>query len=144
MHSPLSFVAVAVLAALPVQAQQRPQPLPDGSAVGASAGVFTAGGESLFALSLTASELRAGRASADFSLALSPQALGYGVLLLATDVGPAFNVAMPGITVLLKGGPSVVEHLYFTDRQAASVPSLDGRAHRPAAGLTSRAASSTV
>jgi hypothetical protein len=108
MHYAMAgLLAVAVLAR-PVRAQGTADLLTDGTAIGATAGTFRVDGEALWIGSFHAYGLRAHRASAAFALATPPQAWGDGALLLMPDLGVAYNVSLPGATLLLKGGGSAI------------------------------------
>jgi len=82
--------------------------LPEGRAVGVSVGRFYVGGESLTSLAVQVTELTHGRLGFDLALASSPSLLRVGVGALAADVGLAFNVSRPGVSLLPKFGASAV------------------------------------
>jgi hypothetical protein len=100
------LLAVAALAR-PVRAQSTADLLTDGTAIGATVGTFRVDDEALWVGSFHAYGLRAHRESAGFALAIPPQTWGDGVLLFP-DLGVAYNVSLPGATLLLKGGGSAV------------------------------------
>lgn len=104
----LPTLAALLCLGVPAAAQHRARVLPDGSAVGGSVGAFIIEGEPIYTIGLSVLGLRAGRVSADFALSLPPQVLPFGAVVLAADVAAAYNLALPGATLLLKMGPSVV------------------------------------
>lgn len=104
----LPALAATVLLGLPAAAQETTRLVPNGSAVGGSVGAFIVEDEPIYTIGLSVLGLRAGRVSADFALSLPPQLLPFGAVVLVADVAPAYNVALPGFTLLLKAGPSVV------------------------------------
>ena len=82
--------------------------LPNGPALGATLDRFVYEGQGINAVSFRYSELRPRAFGNEIGVSLFPDALGANALLLASDLGPAFNVAGPGVTVLLKGGLSTL------------------------------------
>jgi hypothetical protein len=105
--------AIATLAStlpLSLTAAQGPR-LPDGPALGGSVDRFIYEGEGITAVSFRFSALRAGKVGSEIGVSLFPDALSAGVLYLAPDLGPAFNAAGPGFSVLVKGGISTLAGL---------------------------------
>ena len=60
----------------------------------------------LMAMSYRFSQLQPGRVGFELGVALFPQGLPVGVLALAPDLGAAYNISIPGGSVLLKAGGS--------------------------------------
>ncbi len=117
MHSPATIHRLAVLLALvmfPVRELAAQQPdssrLLRGTAVGVALDRFTAdGSDGITAVSLRVTSLRPGGFGADFAVGTYLPALQHGALLLGTDIGPAYNIAGPDVTLLIKlGGSGVV------------------------------------
>jgi hypothetical protein len=83
-----------------------------GPAMGVSMDRFSSGvgpdAPGLMAMSYRFSQLQPGRVGLELGVALFPQALPVGTLALAPDLGAAYNVPIPGGSVLLKGGGSAV------------------------------------
>jgi hypothetical protein len=82
--------------------------LPDGVAVGGSVDRFLYEGTGVTAVSYRLTSLRQHAMGTEIGVSLFPDALQYGALLLANDLGPAYNISLPGATVLLKAGGSFV------------------------------------
>jgi hypothetical protein len=82
--------------------------LPDGPAVGGSMDRFLYEGSGVTALSFRMTFLRRNSAGTELGISLFPEALQFGALILAPDVGPSYNISLPGATVLLKGGGSAL------------------------------------
>ena len=80
-----------------------------GPAMGLSMDRFTDGGSTgLVAMTYRFSTLRPGSLGAEIGVSLFPQALPAAVLALAPDLGAAYNITVPGGSVLLKAGGSAV------------------------------------
>jgi hypothetical protein len=82
--------------------------LPDGPALGASIDRFVYEGEGITAVSFRFSGLHSRSVGSEVAVSLFPDALQSGAVYLASDLGPAFNISGPGITVLLKAGVSTL------------------------------------
>jgi hypothetical protein len=85
--------------------------LPDGPAVGGSVDQFRYEGESITALTFRYSGLRSRHLGSEIGISLFPQAVQFGALYLAPDVGPAFNLSVPRATLLMKAGLSTLTGL---------------------------------
>jgi hypothetical protein len=77
-------------------------------ALGVSVDRFVYDGYGITAVSFRYSELKPYSLSTEIGAALFPDALQAGALLLAPDVGPAYDVRGPGFDLLLKGGISTL------------------------------------
>jgi hypothetical protein len=86
--------------------QAAPSPLLRGRATGVTVDRFEAGGFGITTVSLRVTELRPHGVGTDFALSAWPEALAHGGVVLGVDVGPAYNVAGPNSTVLVKTGLS--------------------------------------
>jgi hypothetical protein len=80
----------------------------NGPALGATIDRFTYEGEGLTAVSFRFSGLRSRTVGSEIGVSLFPDALQAGAVYLASDLGPAFNISGPGVTVLLKAGVSTL------------------------------------
>lgn len=87
------------------QAQQR-QGLPDGIAIGGSMDRFIEDGFGLTTLSFRLSDLRRNSVGTEVGVSLFPQALVAGGVIVAPDLGAAYNISLPNATLLLKAGGS--------------------------------------
>ena len=120
--------AILTLAALsltaPLAAQTLRPTLPEGWAFGASVGRFSLEGEHYLETTLHITRLQPGRFTPEFDVGFYPQFLKSG-LLLTPDLGLAYNLALPGATLLLKGGASGI--FAFGDG-AAALPGFHGGA----------------
>jgi hypothetical protein len=97
------------LATLPApSAAQTELTLPDGPAVGGTVDRFSYDGEGITAVTFRFSGLRSRSFGSEVGVSVFPDAFDFNALLLASDLGPAFNASGPGITVLLKGGLSTI------------------------------------
>ena len=97
------------LALVPVTlAAQKASPLADGTAVGASVGRVSASDDQWTSVALNVTRLRQNRVGFELSLATIPMTVPLGMLVLAPDVGAAYNVSLPGATLLVKGGASLL------------------------------------
>jgi hypothetical protein len=85
--------------------------LPNGPAVGGTVDRFLYEGGGITAASLRVSSLRARAVGTEIGVALFPDALSAGALVLAPDLGAAFNASGPGMSVLVKGGLSALTGL---------------------------------
>ena len=79
-----------------------------GKALGGSIDRFSYEDVSITAFTFRYSELRPGGLGPEVGVSLFPQALPLAALILAPDLGGAFNVSVPGATLLLKGGASAL------------------------------------
>lgn len=75
-----------------------------GQAMGVSMDRFSAGGSGLMAFSYRYSWLRPGGIGVEVGIPVFPQALPAGVLAIAPDVGPSYNLTVPGGSILIKAG----------------------------------------
>lgn len=92
---------------LPCRATQAPREL-KGSAVGGSVDRFIYDGEGTTAVSFRFSELRPRAFGSEVALSLFPNAFESGTLLLAPDLGFAYNASTGNMTLLAKAGLSTV------------------------------------
>jgi hypothetical protein len=104
-----SFTSALTLvsAILPSLAAQDSRLL-NGPAVGGSVDRFIYEGDGLTAFSFRYSGLRSRTIGSEIGVSLFPDGLRAGALLLAPDLGGAFNASGPGFTVLAKGGLSTL------------------------------------
>jgi hypothetical protein len=102
-----SFVALALTSLTSLHAQTD-STLPNGTALGATVDRFIHEGQGITAVSFRFSGLRSRTVGSEIGISLFPDALQAGALYLASDLGPAFNVSGPGVTVLLKAGVSTL------------------------------------
>jgi hypothetical protein len=103
-----SVVVTLLFSALPSLAAQTSLTLPNGPALGATVDRFIYEGEGITAVTFRFSDLRSRTAGSEIGVSLFPDAAQSGALYLASDLGPAFNVTGPGVTVLLKAGLSTL------------------------------------
>lgn len=96
---------LAAPAASSLQAQDGRR-LPDGFAYGGSMDRFIENGFGTSTLSFRLSQLRQNSVGTEVGLSLFPQALVAGGLIIAPDLGAAYNISLPNATVLLKAGGS--------------------------------------
>jgi hypothetical protein len=82
--------------------------LPNGPALGATVDRFIYEGQGITAVSFRFSGLRSRTVGSEIGVSIFPDALQAGALYLASDLGPAFNISGPGVTVLLKAGVSTL------------------------------------
>jgi hypothetical protein len=101
-------VSAMPLPAGTVAAQRAPGRLPDGLAIGGSMDRFLYEGTGVTAVSFRLTSLRQNSAGTEVGVSLFPQALEFGALLLAPDLGPAYNISLPGATLLVKAGGSAL------------------------------------
>jgi hypothetical protein len=108
----VGLILAAVLATLvsthPVPLAAQGSHLPDGSALGATLDRFYYDGEGLTAVSFRFSDLHARSVGSEIGVAVFPEGLSLGALILAPDLGAAFNASGPGFSVLVKGGLSTL------------------------------------
>jgi hypothetical protein len=105
------LLAISLLPLTPVLAQA--PSLPSGSRLegiskGAGVDRFIYDGTGITAFTFRQSDLRPGQLSSEFSVSFFPEAVAALALLFAPDFGPAYNVAMPQATLLLKAGGSAI------------------------------------
>jgi len=95
---------------LPVGTLAAQQPVTGltGNAMGVSMDRFMYEGSSAVAMSYRFSGLRPRQLGSEIGISLFPQALSAGVLLLAPDLGAAFNIPVPGGSLLIKAGGSAI------------------------------------
>jgi hypothetical protein len=100
-----AFVLTSLLvsAATPLSGQNF---LPNGAAVGGTVDRFFYEGESITALTFRFSGLRSRHVGSEIGVSMFPDGFRVGALLLAPDAGPAFNLSVPGATILMKAGLS--------------------------------------
>jgi len=89
-------------------AAQQPATGLTGNAMGVSMDRFMYEGSSVVAMSYRFSGLRPRQLGSEIGVALFPQALPAGVLVLAPDLGAAFNLPVPGGSLLIKAGGSAL------------------------------------
>jgi hypothetical protein len=100
-------ISIAISGLAPLAAQTDVT-LPDGPALGGTVDRFTYEGQGITAVTFRFSGLRSRRFGSEIGVSIFPDAFNANALLLAPDLGPAFNASGPGITVLLKGGLSTL------------------------------------
>lgn len=101
----LSLTLAVASAAGGLQAQEKRR-LPDGAALGGSMDRFIDDGFETTTLSFRLSQLRQNSVGTEIGLSLFPEALVAGGLIVAPDLGAAYNISLPEATVLLKAGGS--------------------------------------
>ena len=108
MRVRLILCAILGSQALPLSltAQQDSVPVLQGRAMGASYDRFIYEGDDLSAFSFRYSGLTPAGLGPEIGIALFPQALPAAALILAPDIGVAYNLAVPRATLLLKAGGS--------------------------------------
>jgi hypothetical protein len=74
------------------------------AAIGVSVDRFIYEGDGLTAVSFRYSALRPRKVGTEFSVSVFPDAISGGALLLAPDLGPAFNATGPDMNLLFKAG----------------------------------------
>ncbi|MGI8497457.1 MAG: hypothetical protein ACR2OG_07740 [Gemmatimonadaceae bacterium] len=84
-----------------------------GSAIGFSVDRFAPAGvrlgDGLTTVSLHITSLAPRQVGLDAAIGMWPEALRYnGLIVMGADVGGAYNISVPGATLLLKAGPSVL------------------------------------
>lgn len=77
-------------------------------AIGASVERFIYEGSGITAVAFHYSRLKPSRLSTEFAAALFPDALDIGALLLAPDIGPAYDARGAGFDLLFKAGLSAL------------------------------------
>jgi uncharacterized membrane protein YdjX (TVP38/TMEM64 family) len=106
------YLVLALLLAAPIATRglqaQETRRLPDGVALGGSMDRFIDDGFEVTTLSFRLSELRQNSVGTEFGVSLFPDALVAGGLIMAPDLGPAYNISLPNATVLLKAGGSAI------------------------------------
>jgi hypothetical protein len=119
------YVLLALGLAGPVatslQAQQTSR-LPDGFAYGGSMDRFIQNGFETTTLSFRLSQLRRNSVGTELGVSLFPEALVAGGLIVAPDIGPAYNLSLPNATILLKAGGSGI--IGLGSGLAAAIPGL--------------------
>ncbi len=78
------------------------------SALGATLDRFYYDGQGITAVSFRFSDLHASTLGGEVGVALFPDGLSAGALVLAPDLGAAFNAPGPGVNLLVKGGLSTL------------------------------------
>jgi hypothetical protein len=106
----LSITLPTLLLAKPVGLNAQ-KTLPDGPAVGATVDRFIYEDQGITAVSFRFSGLRSRTLGSEIGVSLFPDALSAGAIYLAPDVGAAFNIPGPGLSVLMKGGLSTLAAL---------------------------------
>ena len=89
-------------------AAQEPATGLTGNAMGVSMDRFIYEGSSVVAISYRFSGLRPRQLGSEIGISLFPQALPAGILFLAPDLGAAFNLPVPGGSLLIKAGGSAL------------------------------------
>jgi hypothetical protein len=92
---------------LPCRAVQSDRPL-KGAALGASIDRFFYEDAGITTVSFHYSQLRPNKLGTEIGAALFPEAINAGALVLAPDLGAAFNASGSGFTLLAKGGLSTL------------------------------------
>jgi hypothetical protein len=101
---PFLFTATA----LPAQSQGRVARLPEGPALGGAVEVFRYEDESLTAFRFHLSKLKHNSVGLEVGVGMFPQYLQFPALVMTPDVGVGFNVSLPEVTLLLRGGGSAI------------------------------------
>ena len=101
-------LALAALNGTRSVAAQESSRLPDGDAVGGSMDRLIDEGFESTLMSFRLSQLRQNSVGTEIGVSLFPEALVAGGLILAPDIGPAYNISLPDATVLLKAGGSAI------------------------------------
>jgi hypothetical protein len=83
----------------------------EGVSVGAGVDRFVYEGYAATAFTYRRSDLKPGRVGPELSVSLFPQALFARALLLAPDIGAAYNLSIPHSTLLIKAGISAITGL---------------------------------
>ncbi|MGE0353536.1 MAG: hypothetical protein AB7I33_00505 [Gemmatimonadales bacterium] len=117
-------LALLLLPALPVVAQDTTRLIPNGFALGATVDRLTIGDSDgpLVSTTLHISSLRRRRLTPEFAVAVFPRYLAEGAAVLIPDVGAAYNLSLPGATVLLRAGASGV--FVFGDGFGGALPGV--------------------
>jgi uncharacterized membrane protein YdjX (TVP38/TMEM64 family) len=102
----LLAVGLAAPAATSSLQAQETRRLPDGFAMGGSMDRFIENGFGTTTLSFRLSQLRQSSVGTEIGVSLFPEALVAAGLIIAPDLGAAYNVSLPNATVLLKAGGS--------------------------------------
>jgi hypothetical protein len=101
-----------VLAAQPANSQSRLAFLPDGPAMGVSVNRFHYEDEgAITAVGFQLSRLKHNSAGMELGVAVFPQYLQVPALVIAPDAGLGFNVSLPAVTLLLRGGAGAIAGL---------------------------------
>jgi hypothetical protein len=107
MRMALSVILqLSLLAAAQTASSQSPfAHLPDGPAMGISVDRFHYEDEGAFTtMSFHLSRLRHNSLGLELGVAIFPEYLSFPALVAAPDAGAAFNISLPGGTLLLRGG----------------------------------------
>lgn len=108
MRATLLFLVCVGQTTATLAAQQKPTSGLTGNAMGVSMDRFMYEGSSAVAMSYRFSMLHPRRLGAEIGVSLFPQTLPAGVLLLAPDLGAAYNLPVPGGRLLIKAGASAI------------------------------------
>jgi hypothetical protein len=103
----LPLTALAQAPSLPEGARQPGSRL-EGISKGVGMGRFLYDGTGITAFSFRQSDLRPGQLGPELGVSFFPEAVAVLALLFASDFGPAYNVAIPHATLLLKAGGSAI------------------------------------
>ena len=99
-------------AAQPASSQSRIAPLPDGPAMGGSVEVFRYEDEgAITAFSFHMSRLKHNGLGVELGVGVFPEYLQAPALVMTPDVGVGFNISLPAITLLLRGGAGAIAAL---------------------------------
>jgi hypothetical protein len=90
-------------------AQQRDRRIPDGQALGFTIDRFTKDGDGdLISFTFHVTQLKRGGMGPDFGIGTFPRVLAGLHLALTLDADAAFNIALPLMTILPRGGASTI------------------------------------
>jgi hypothetical protein len=109
MRSILPLLASLALATVSrtAHAQASVSYLPNGPALGISATRFAETlrlDGSVTALTFRRTDLRRNAVGLELDAGVFPQALPFGALITSFDIGPGYNLSLPGVTVVLRAG----------------------------------------
>jgi hypothetical protein len=112
-HVGIGFLLTIVILAAPVRlvAQRQSALIPRGYAVGFTGGLWVIaadGGIATPVVTMHLSGLHPGAITAEFALGIAPLVALEGALLLQPDLDLAYNIALPGMTVLASAGASAL------------------------------------
>jgi hypothetical protein len=110
MTSGFSFglILATLVSTRPVCLAAQGRHVTDVSALGGTLDRFYYDGQGITAVSFRFSDLHAWNLGGEVGVGLFPDGLSAGALILAPDLGAAFNAPGPGVNLLVKGGLSTV------------------------------------
>lgn len=107
VYSILVAGALVIVPPAELPAQSGAEPL-RGRAIGMSMDRFMVPGLEMVAMTYHYSVLRPGTIGVELGVSVFPQALPAGVLATAPDIGPAYNLTIPGGSLLIRAGGSAI------------------------------------